>query len=751
MGASSKQPHGSSTRSSQKQYKQIFKMDDRVGVGLQYERDQEKFQQFLQDYQRDGVFKYMEMLQKVANREAKRVDIDLGNVAEFFNESDIADKVGHNTVRYHSIVKQAIDAVIPNSTTEVEHADVTDILYMQRISQLEDQQGRDSSEAVDKFLPDDLRRRYEVNFNLPDDTKCIPIRQVRAEHVGTLVRVRGVVTRVSDVKPTATTITYTCDKCGCEAYQEIKSRSFMPLFECPSDECKMNNAKGRLMMQTRGSKFEKFQELRLQEVSDEVPVGHTPRQLAVHLRGENTRTATPGDEVTITGIFLPVPVSGFRAMKMGLTAETYLEGQAVWQAKMTNVDDDETSALHREVLEMDKTEMYDKLSQSIAPEIFGHVDIKRALLLVLVGGVTKEMADGMRIRGDLNVCLMGDPGVAKSQLLKHIASVAPRGIYTTGKGSSGVGLTAAVLRDPTTNELVLEGGALVLADTGICCIDEFDKMDDADRTAIHEVMEQQTISIAKAGITTTLNARTSIVAAANPLQGRYNIKRAPEENINLPTALLSRFDLLFLLLDLPDAERDANLANHVLHVHRYSKHPDLGFTRFEGKFMRAYIEECQKLEPYVPEELSDFIVEQYVSMRNCEEDSTSKYTHPSARTLLSILRQSQALARIRFSPKVEQFDVQEAIRLMEASHASVEQEMARTSRRYRDPKTDIYEMILSLARRSPQQSCKRQDVLARVLAKSFKEMDLDDCLREYTALNVLDYSQDEGIIRLVCN
>ena len=213
--------------------------------------------------------------------------------------------------------------------------------------------------------------------------------------------------------------------------------------------------------------------------------------------------------------------------------------------------------------------LFTRLASSICPEIFGMGEVKQALLLLMVGGNLKQMADGMKIRGNINVLLMGDPGVAKSQLLKHISNFAPRGIYTTGKGSSGVGLTASVMRDPVTGELVLEGGALVLADTGICAIDEFDKMDERDRTNIHEVMEQQTVSIAKAGITTSLNARTSVLAAANPLYGRYNPALKPHENINLPAALLSRFDLIFLLLDRSDEELDKMLAFHVASVHKH--------------------------------------------------------------------------------------------------------------------------------------------------------------------------------------
>jgi DNA replication licensing factor MCM7 len=287
--------------------------------------------------------------------------------------------------------------------------------------------------------------------------------------------------------------------------------------------------------------------------------------MTVYLIENQTRKVNPGEIVTISGIFLPLPYTGFKALRAGLLTDTYLEAHSVAQHKKQYVDmvvtDEVTSQIEQLV---NSPKVYSRLAASIAPEIYGHEDVKKALLLMLVGASHKETADGLKVRGDLNICLMGDPGVAKSQLLKHITKIAPRAIYTTGRGSSGVGLTASVTRDNVTDEMVLEGGALVLADNGIACIDEFDKMDESDRTAIHEVMEQQTISISKAGITTTLNARTSILAAANPQYGRYNPRMKPTDNINLPAALLSRFDLLFLLLDKPSAESDLRYLRLIL-------------------------------------------------------------------------------------------------------------------------------------------------------------------------------------------
>merc|ERR1719235_3108598 len=328
------------------------------------------------------------------------------------------------------------------------------------------------------------------------------------------------------------------------------------------------------------------------------------------------------------------------------------------------------------------------------------------------------MKDGMKIRGDIHTLLMGDPGVAKSQLLKQSISIAPRSVYTTGKGSSGVGLTASVVRDPRTSEVSLEGGALVLADMGVCCIDEFDKMEEGDRTAIHEVMEQQSVSIAKAGITTTLNCRTTVLAAANPLYGRYNPYKSPVENIDLPAALLSRFDLLFLLLDTVDADKDKNLAMHVCKVHTNYGGPgksekdgqqtasqegdvlNLGFSPFDGNFMRTYIRRARTFEPMIEDSLQREIVDAYVSLRDEEKkgdvDSRKSYTTP--RTLLALLRLSQAHARARFSDKVERQDFQEAMRLMKVSKESVE--LSAPARRDANPLDLVHDIIADLARRS---------------------------------------------------
>ena len=574
--------------------------------------------------------------------------------------------------------------------------------------------------------------------------RSIAIRDVRASSIGGMVSVKGIVTKVHDVKPMITVAAYTCDTSGFEVYQEVTGSTYMPIFESPNKQLG-----GLLFPQTRGSKFVKFQEVKIQEMSDQVPMGHIPRTQTVHLRGELTRTMKPGDVVEVTGIFLPVPYQGFKAMRSGLLADTYLEALDVHQFKESFSEYSISEEMKDTVADLAASaDVYNRLASSLAPEIYGHDDIKKALLLQLVGGVNKTCDDGMKLRGDLHLCLMGDPGVAKSQLLKHICKVAPRCVYTTGRGSSGVGLTASVVRDEVTNDLVLEGGALVLADKGIACIDEFDKMEEADRTAIHEVMEQQTVSIAKAGITTTLNARTSVLAAANPAWGRYDMRRSPAENIAMPAALLSRFDLLWLILDRADEESDTALAQHILHVHKHLEAPPLltvhggggdddgnAAEPLDAATLRAYISEARKMKPTVPKNLADYISAAYAQLRQEEAQTDAPHSYTTARTLTSILRLSQALCRLRMGDKVAQLDIEESLRLMKMSKISLATDQGIAMNRM-DPISDIYMTIRDHAIRNAVTEIDFNEAVRLIQPKGHSVEILKQCLDEYASLDV---------------
>jgi len=693
----------------------------------------------------DGIsrkcFKYGEILKNLSHREQVSIYIDLDDVNTF--DSELTELVKDNTLRYQSLFAEIIEALLPEyKEREVAFKDLLDV-YIEHRNMMEQRNHPDNEEnPVDwrSRYPAELMRRFEVYFKMASEDKCLPIRAVKAAHIGKLTLVKGIVIRATEVKPMMSVATYTCDKCGVETYQPISSPTFLPLTMCGSEECKTNKSGGRLFLQNRGSKFTKFQEIKIQEHSDNVPTGNIPRSLSIYCRGETTRAATPGDHVSITGVFLPMLKSGFKQLQQGLLTDSYMEAHGV--IKMNKTEDDEKADLQsltdEEIEAIGTDKFYHNLAMSIAPEIWGHEDIKKALLLLLVGGVDKN-SNGMKIRGNINICLMGDPGVAKSQLLSYIDRLAPRSQYTTGRGSSGVGLTAAVMKDSLTGEMILEGGALVLADQGVCCIDEFDKMMDSDRTAIHEVMEQQTISIAKAGIMTSLNARVSILAAANPAYGRYNPKKSIEHNIQLPAALLSRFDLLWLIQDKPDHDKDRQLAEHITYVHMHTCHPPLKTNPIDMNTMRKYLALCQAKNPAVPKSLTEQFTAAYVELRKETRRSHDK-TFTSARTLLSIMRLATALARLRLADLVSKEDVNEAMRLMEMSKDTLNPSSEPT--RKVSPSSEIYEMIrdkVSKNTASSSYSGEKVDLIVtkqQCLAKGHTADQFDAVVKDYEKLGL---------------
>jgi DNA replication licensing factor MCM7 len=598
-----------------------------------------------------------------------------------------------------------------------------------------------------------LGRCYDVRFVPRSGDKLKRLREIGAANVGELVTVRGIITRASDVQAQIDVQTYLCRSCGAEVFQEVHAREYNPLSECPSDVCRANRQKGSLVQTMLGSKFSRLQEFKLQELPSEVPIGHVPRSVTVRAHGDLVRLCKPGDVVSMAGVFLPQMSTGFRASRSRLTMDTYIDAHTITLAKKNYSEMDLSEEELETVIDLGASEgIYERLAQSISPEIYGHLDVKKAMLLSLVGGVTKTMSDGLRIRGDINVLLVGDPGMAKSQMLKHVTKVAPRSVYTTGKGSSGVGLTAAVLRDPVTGDMTLEGGALVLADMGVCCIDEFDKMDESDRTAIHEVMEQQTVSIAKAGITTTLNARTTVLAAANPAYGRYNLHLSPSENLDMPPALLSRFDLLFVMIDRPNMEADSALARHVTFVHRNNTHPPLNFDPFPAALLRAYISRAKMVEPTVPRELTDYIGTQYVDLRvssnaqdkrvvraRDESEFNPRGAFCTARSLLSILRLSQAVARVYFCEEVTQEHVEEALRLVNSSKIALDEQERRDADArqgaHHDKQSAIWSVVEGML--AGNKMVPRQQVMDQLRRKGFTDEQSEVVLRVYTDMNII--------------
>ncbi|KAF2467293.1 MCM-domain-containing protein [Lindgomyces ingoldianus] len=602
--------------------------------------------------------------------------------------------------------------------------------------------------AVVKTLPD--RPKSETSEDVVyycayigsfGEFACNP-RTLSSNQLNRMVSLEGIVTKTSLVRPKVVkSVHYSENK------QKFHSREYrdqtMTMGAASTSVYPTEDDDGNPLTTEYGyCIYRDHQVVSIQEMPERAPAGQLPRSVDVILDDDLVDRVKPGDRIQLVGIYRSLgnrnASSGSSTFRTLLLANNVIllsskAGGGIAQAPITDTD-------IRNINKIAKNKrVFELLSQSLAPSIYGHDYIKKAILLMLLGGQEKNLDNGTHLRGDINILMVGDPSTAKSQLLRFVLNTAPLAIATTGRGSSGVGLTAAVTQDKETGERRLEAGAMVLADRGVVCIDEFDKMSDVDRVAIHEVMEQQTVTIAKAGIHTSLNARCSVVAAANPIFGQYDIHKDPHRNIALPDSLLSRFDLLFVVTDDIEDARDRQISEHVLRMHRYrqpgteegapvreegaqllgvgldidteSNRPTEVYEKFNpmlhsgvtvtvGRgssrrtevlsipFIKKFIQYAKREKPILTKGAADHIVAAYSALRNDELDSGTRRTSPiTARTLETLIRLSTAHAKARLSKRVEQkdADVAEQILRFALFKEVVEAERHKRRRIARDP------------------------------------------------------------------
>jgi replicative DNA helicase Mcm len=486
------------------------------------------------------------------------------------------------------------------------------------------------------------------------------LRKLGSKQMGKLVMIEAIVVRATPVRPMVMKAIFKCKRCGTMNEIEQKGQFLKAPIVCAGADCGKD---GPFEFVQEDSKFIDSQDLRLQERPEDLPPGQLPRTLAAKIIGDEVvDIARPGDHISIVGI-----VQAFAPTRPGIGKLRTFILQLDANSVETLGKEPETSPPSPEEAEKIRAlskdpQVHNKLLNSIAPSIYGYPHIKEAILYLLCGGVSRILPD-MNVRGEMNALLIGDPGTAKSQLLQYVARIAPRGLYTSGRGTTAAGLTAAVVREKG-GSMSLEAGALVLADKGICCIDEMDKMRPEDRVAIHEAMEQHTVSVAKGGIVATLNARTSVLAAANPALGRYEPHRTVAENISLPVTILSRFDIIFVLRDVPNREADAKMSQHILEIHQRGKSPIE--APVEADLLRKYISYSKTIRPELTEGALNKLREFYLAMRAASESEGSPVAI-TARQLESLVRVSEARARAALRKEVTSEDADAAITLMKRS------------------------------------------------------------------------------------
>ncbi|KAJ8517039.1 hypothetical protein ONZ45_g5738 [Pleurotus djamor] len=566
-------------------------------------------------------------------------------------------------------------------------------------------------------------KSYRIGFSGSFGDHHVSPRTLNASMLGKMISLEGIITRCSLVRPKMLKSVHYCPETRLFHSREYRDATSSTSNLPPTSSIvPQTDDEGHALQTEYGHcVFRDHQRISIQEMPERAPAGQLPRSTDIILDDDLVDKCKPGDRIQLVGMYRSVGGGSGGTFKSLILANNInllstKIGAGIAQTPLTDSDIRTINQLSK------RKTIFQLLSESLAPSIYGHEYIKKAILLLLLGGAEKNLPNGTHIRGDINLLMVGDPSTAKSQLLRFVLGIAPLAIATTGRGSSGVGLTAAVTTDRETGERRLEAGAMVLADRGVVCIDEFDKMSDIDRVAIHEVMEQQTVTIAKAGIHTSLNARCSVVAAANPIYGQYDIHKDPHKNIALPDSLLSRFDLLFIVTDDVDATRDRMIADHVLRMHRFLPpgveegtpvndnlsqplsidgpgvnaseaenadaspfekynpllHIGIGSsgrtTRSKSKkheilsiaFVKKYIQYAKsKVPPVLSSGAASHIVEVYANFRNQGMEENQKNTAPlTARTLETLIRLATAHAKARLSPKVELSDAQEAEAIM---------------------------------------------------------------------------------------
>ncbi|GLJ43023.1 hypothetical protein SUGI_0892890 [Cryptomeria japonica] len=522
----------------------------------------------------------------------------------------------------------------------------------------------------------------EVQILLCSKENIISMRSLGAEFISKLVKISGIVIGASKTKAKATYVSLLCKNC-----KNVKSVPCRPGLggaivprscdhvpqpgeePCPIDPWVIIPDK---------SKYVDQQTLKLQENPEDVPTGELPRNMLLAIDRNLVQSIVPGTRVTVMGIYSIFQANNSSAQKGAVAVrQPYVRIVGIEQATEAN-SGGPTSFTADEEMEFkefsQRPDAYTKVCSMISPSIFGHPDVKKAVACLLFGGSRKRLPDGVRLRGDINVLLLGDPSTAKSQFLKFVEKTAPIAVYTSGKGSSAAGLTASVIRDPSTREFYLEGGAMVLADGGVVCIDEFDKMRAEDRVAIHEAMEQQTISIAKAGITTVLNSRTSVLAAANPPSGRYDDLKTAQDNIDLQTTILSRFDLIFIVKDVRIYDQDKLIASHVIKVHANAGQTTKDSDALDREnWLKRFIEYCRvNCKPRLSDAAATMLQNNYVRIRQQMRQQTHESGEAApipitVRQLEAIIRISESIAKMRLSPVATEEHVAEALRLFNVS------------------------------------------------------------------------------------